>query len=257
MTAVHVDNDTLLALSREIKLGNYSVSGFQGSHALAVGVGATGWAMALGLVKKAVGRLTLCDGDSIELSNLNRQLFTRDEVGKPKASTLARTLRAQTVGETLISAIDLFVEEAMEAGLLGDPTLVVSCPDNDEAREFVSLYCLQKRIPAAIVGLSDDGDSGYVFIQEAGSDAACWECLRKGRRGSKKCGVGASIDLPLVLAGFVLSACTRLISGRPLEWNYRRVSLSGSVPDRPLVVPKWEGCEICSKTRAKTETLFA
>ena len=57
-----------------------------------IGLGSVGSRVAEMLVRLGASRLTLVDKDRIELSNLNRQIFSSREVGKPKVSSLTSIL---------------------------------------------------------------------------------------------------------------------------------------------------------------------
>lgn len=63
------------------------------SHVALVGCGGLGSNAANMLVRSGVGELTLIDFDVVDESNLNRQLFFRDQLGRPKTEALAETLR--------------------------------------------------------------------------------------------------------------------------------------------------------------------
>ena len=62
------------------------------SHVAIVGCGGLGSNAASMLVRSGVGELTLIDFDVVEESNLNRQLFFRDQLGLPKTQALSATL---------------------------------------------------------------------------------------------------------------------------------------------------------------------
>jgi len=64
-----------------------------GSHIAIIGCGGLGSNAANLLVRSGVGELTLVDFDVVDEGNLNRQLFFRDQIGRPKTEALAETLR--------------------------------------------------------------------------------------------------------------------------------------------------------------------
>lgn len=235
------------ALDREMKVTSYSLDGYRKAHVLLVGAGAVNGQVGLGLIKKGISRISISDGDAVAAPNLNRQFFARRDIGKPKASTLARNLSSWAVGKTQLLGMNSFIEEAFLPIGSHAPTFMVCCPDNNEAREYTSTFCLHRQIPCVIIGLSDDSDYGYVFVQSSKPGGACWRCLQKGSGGSSPCGVAANINLPMLISGIVLSVCDSLVAEKQLAWNYRRLSLSGNIPDMTKTVPCWTECPNCCR----------
>lgn len=62
------------------------------------GAGGLGSNCAMLLVRSGIRRLRIADPDVVDLSNLNRQLFFRDQVGRAKVDALAENLRAINPG---------------------------------------------------------------------------------------------------------------------------------------------------------------
>ena len=77
-----------------LMFGDESVQKLAKSNVLVVGVGGVGAYAAEMLVRSGVGRLTLVDGDEVNLTNKNRQLIALDStIGRPKVEVLAERLR--------------------------------------------------------------------------------------------------------------------------------------------------------------------
>ncbi|MEZ5359851.1 MAG: ThiF family adenylyltransferase [Candidatus Zixiibacteriota bacterium] len=241
LNSTQVDN----ILDREKSLDIFSSVAYRDSHIVLVGAGGPGGFIALGLMRKGVKRLTIYDGDTVDITNLNRQRFFPRDIGKYKASQLAKNIKGEATADSVILGVDLFIEETIMDGHIEKPGIVICAPDNDETREFCTRYCMDNSIPGIIVGLSPDSDYGYVFTQGVGQNTACFGCLRKGNKGAQKCSASANINLSMVAAGHALSACDIVLSMSPIEWNYRRFSIFGSLPDIIKVVPKWESCKLC------------
>jgi molybdopterin-synthase adenylyltransferase len=107
-----MDDDQLLRYSRHILLPEIEINGQQKlleGHALIVGAGGLGAPVSLYLAASGVGRLTICDDDDVDLTNLQRQIvhFT-DSIGEPKVDSARRTLariNPQTVVDTVAERI--------------------------------------------------------------------------------------------------------------------------------------------------------
>ncbi|MBQ9471051.1 MAG: tRNA threonylcarbamoyladenosine dehydratase [Bacteroidales bacterium] len=75
-------------------LGDEAMDAIARRHVLVVGLGGVGAYAAEQLCRAGVGELTLVDGDTIQPSNINRQLLAlRSTVGRPKAEVLAERFR--------------------------------------------------------------------------------------------------------------------------------------------------------------------
>src|SRR5215211_6657179 len=93
-----MDDDQLLRYSRHILLPEIGIEGQErltAAHALVIGAGGLGSPVALYLASAGVGRITICDGDKVDLTNLQRQIVHRTEsVGREKALSAQATLRS-------------------------------------------------------------------------------------------------------------------------------------------------------------------
>src|SRR6185503_6373305 len=93
-----MDDPLLLRYSRHIlldELGPDAQAKFAAAHALVIGVGGLGAPVAQFLTAAGVGTLTLCDADSVDLTNLQRQiLYATADVGRPKVDAAAARLAA-------------------------------------------------------------------------------------------------------------------------------------------------------------------
>ena len=91
-----MNDQQLLRYSRHILLDEVGIEGqeaFLAAHALVIGAGGLGSPAALYLAAAGVGTITLADGDTVDLTNLQRQiLHAQVNVGRPKAESGAEGL---------------------------------------------------------------------------------------------------------------------------------------------------------------------
>lgn len=143
------------------------------SNVLIVGCGGIGCTTAELLARAGVGQISLIDADTIEVSNLQRQIgYTGLDVGFYKSEILAKKLR-------LINPhihIEFYTEklEASNAQhLIATQDLVLDGCDNFETRYLVNQICKQEHVP--LISASAIGFEGQLFMVEG--ESACYQCL--------------------------------------------------------------------------------
>lgn len=233
-------------LSRHELLGGFSQIALRNASIALVGTGGVGGQVADGLARKAIGRMVLQDGDSVSLSNLNRQPFTPDQVGKNKAHALAEGLITVATGATTIVAQPWYFPDQRGMPAINNCQIVVCGVDGDTDRAALASWAFERVVPLIVVAVTYNADFGYCFVQEPGS--ACFGCLDPGAFASPRttpCVVGSSIDILKVMGGLALYAIDSLLMDRPRSWNYKEVSLDGDRSERQLVLPRAEDCPLC------------
>lgn len=111
------------------------------------GAGGLGSPVALYLAAAGVGRLRICDADTVELSNLNRQILHSDaRIGMLKAQSAARTLR-ETNPSIQVEPLAVYLNPDNAQSVIGRPDIVVDCLDNYETRYLLNYYCIAYHIP--------------------------------------------------------------------------------------------------------------
>ena len=107
------------------------------SHVAIIGCGGLGSNAAAMLVRCGVGELTLIDFDFVEESNLNRQMFFRDQLGSPKTSALRDTLLRIRPHVVLHVHQECVTAENL-ADLVGDADVVIEAADRAEVKAMVA-----------------------------------------------------------------------------------------------------------------------
>ena len=123
-----MNDEQLLRYSRHIllpEIGIYGQEKFRGAHALIMGAGGLGSPVALYLASAGVGTLTICDGDTVDLTNLQRQIVhCNDAIGTPKAESAQRTL-AGINPEISVRTINERIDGARFGELVRDADVVL------------------------------------------------------------------------------------------------------------------------------------
>ena len=174
-----MNDEQLLRYSRHILLDQIGIEGQQkivGAHALVVGAGGLGSPAALYLASAGVGRITLADGDTVDLTNLQRQiLHTHERIGQAKAVS-GRTALTQINPEITVEAIvERLAGQRLDA-LVASADVVLDCCDNFSTRHAVNRACVKYR-KALVSGAAIRFDGQLSVFDFRRDDAPCYHCL--------------------------------------------------------------------------------
>lgn len=196
-----------------------------------IGAGGLGGEIGEGLVRKGVGCLKIFDGDTVELSNLNRQKFYEEDLYKNKAICLAKNLVKDGIRKTEIIAYPFMFQKAIEERMDTSCDIVICAPDNDETRIFVSRY-FYKTTSVIFNGLDRHANTGYIFIQEPNRASFLDVFPNSVNKRRNPClNTPAIIDILKIVAGYVLFAVDSVTMDRRINWNYRQFFLCGFIPE--------------------------
>lgn len=206
-----------------------------------------------GGVRKGIGEIRACDGDTVDATNLNRQFFYAEDIGKNKALCMAKNLSHHGFLGTNITGYPgpFQMWESEFASRL--PDVIVCVVDNDPGRVAVAKFGLKYGRPVVFSALSIDADQGYVFVQAPGGP--CFGCLFPNAVDNEKhpCpGTPAVKDIVKTISGVVLYAGDTLIMDRRRNWNYRQITLAGFIPDQTRWIDKRPDCALCSLTNRES-----
>lgn len=120
-----------------------------------IGCGALGSIVAMYLAGSGVGHITICDFDTIDVSNLQRQLsFTTASLGKKKVEETADRLRAINP-EIEITTFDRLVTTKNAPELFAGKQLIIEGSDNPATKHLVATTCRSLGLPYIIGGVRE------------------------------------------------------------------------------------------------------
>ncbi len=133
------------------------------SSALVVGCGALGSLVAVQLAVAGVGRIGIADYDTVDISNLHRQLFfTESETGKRKSSLILKAIHDRNP-HTMIEEHQLLVTETVARRIFPSYDVVIDGSDNPATKAMSSRVCDELGIPCVIGGV--EALSGMILTQ--------------------------------------------------------------------------------------------
>ncbi len=174
-----MDDRQRLRYSRHLLLNEFGEDAQErllAAHALVVGAGGLGSAALMYLAASGVGRITVCDGDRVDLTNLQRQIVHRtSSIGEPKAASAAATLR-QLNPDIRVEALEERAGPERLASLVRGADIVLDCSDNFATRHALNRACVAERKPLVSgAGIRFDGQIAVFDLRSA--DAPCYNCL--------------------------------------------------------------------------------
>ena len=248
--ALSVDDRQLLRYSRQIMLPEIDIEGQQrlgDATVLVIGLGGLGCPVALYLAAAGVGGLVLNDHDTVELSNLARQIAHIDaSVGMPKVQSAARRVaalnplvRVETIGRKLC-------EQALSE-VLARVDLVLDASDNFATRYLVNAACWRAGKPL-VSGAAIRWEGQVALFDPANPASPCYRCLYpEGDDQALNCAengviaplVGVVGTVQAMEAVKVLAGVGVPLIGEILFYDAKRAEW------RKFKLPKRQGCPVC------------
>jgi adenylyltransferase/sulfurtransferase len=174
-----VNDEQLLRYSRHVLLDEIGIEGqtrLLEARALIVGAGGLGSPAAFFLASAGMGTIVLADDDSVDLTNLQRQiLHTTDRIGLPKAESGKQTLHAINPGIEVVALVERLTGDALEREI-GLADVVLDCSDNFTTRHAINRVCARLRKPLVSgAAIRFDGQMSVFDMRQ--DDAPCYHCL--------------------------------------------------------------------------------
>jgi len=248
-----MNDDQLLRYSRHILLPQLGIEGqekFRRAHALVVGAGGLGSPVALYLAAAGVGTLTICDGDAVDLTNLQRQIVHRsDAIGVSKAESARQTL-ATINPEVEVNALAERVTGARLEELVAGSGIVLDCSDNFATRHAINRACVAHRKPLVSgAGVRFDGQVAVFDLREAQSP--CYHCLfpEHGDNEDMRCAVmGVFAPLVGIIGATQAAEALKLIAGIGESLNGRLLLLDSLAMEwRTVRLERDPACAVCGE----------
>jgi molybdopterin/thiamine biosynthesis adenylyltransferase len=190
----------LLRYSRQIMLPQVDIDGQErllAARALIIGAGGLGSPAAMYLAAAGIGHIAIADPDSVELSNLQRQLLHHDrDIGRNKVDSAEDTLKLinpDVQVSTIAAALqdEALGEEARQADV------VLDCSDNFATRFAVNRACVKHRTPL-VSGAAIRMQGQLAVFDSSRENSPCYHCLYKEGEETDQTCTGNGVLSPLV-----------------------------------------------------------
>jgi molybdopterin-synthase adenylyltransferase len=213
-----------------------------------VGAGGLGCPAALYLAASGFGRLVIADPDSVDLTNLQRQILYRtDSVGEPKVSAARASLAALNPEVEVAALPERLSDDALER-LVAQCDVVLDCSDNFATRHAVNRACVRHARPL-VSGAAIRFDGQVAVFDARASDSPCYSCLfpETGESEELRCAVmGVFAPLTGVVGALQAMEAIKLIAGAGESLNGRLLMIDAKNAEwRSVRIGKDPACPVC------------
>lgn len=132
----------------ELAIGKDGLDIMKGSTVAVLGIGGVGSFAAEALARSGVGRLVLVDKDTVDITNVNRQVIALlSTVGQPKAELMKERIRDINPDCEVIALKMFYTEETYEQFFSYGLDFVVDASDTIMYKIHLMKECLKRNIP--------------------------------------------------------------------------------------------------------------
>ncbi len=249
-------DEQLLRYSRHILLDALGIEGQQrilDTHALIIGAGGLGSPAALYLASAGIGRITLVDNDTVDFTNLQRQiLHTQARVDMAKAASGKEALLAINPTVDIVPLQKRLAGAELDA-LVAAADIVLDCTDNFATRHAINRACVHHRKPLVSgAAIRFDGQISVYDLRR--DDAPCYHCLfPEGEDVEEvRCAVmGVFAPLTGIIGTMQAAEALKLAAGIGESLSGRLLLLDAlSMEWRTVKFRQDDGCAVCAANSA-------
>ena len=254
-------DDQLLRYSRHILLDEIGIEGQErllAAHALIVGAGGLGSPVAMYLASAGIGHITLVDDDTVDLTNLQRQIaHTTARIGMAKVDSATKAIAAINP-DVVVTPVRARADAALLSGLVAGADVVLDCCDNFATRHAVNAACVRHHKPL-VSGAAIRFDGQIAVYDPRDPQSPCYACIfppddhfeetRCATMGvfAPLVGIIGTLQAAEALkllshAGQPLTNRLLMLDARSMEWNAMRVSRNAA-------------CSVCGGVHAEKHGL--
>ncbi len=244
-----MNDEQLLRYSRHVLLPEIGIQGQEvlgRSHVLVIGAGGLGSPTAMYLAASGVGKLTICDGDKVDLTNLQRQIaHATDRIGMFKTHSASKTL-AGINPEVDVVALNERLDEGRLLQLAAGADVVVDASDNFPTRHAINRVCVIQKKPL-VSGSAIRFHAQIAVFDLRHGQSPCYCCLfpESGGDEDMRCAVmgvfaplvgvigsmQAAETLKILLdIGQTLNGRLLLLDALSMEWRSIRLNRDAACP---------------------------
>jgi len=177
-----MDDQQLLRYSRHILLPQLDVAGQKkllDASVLIVGLGGLGSPVAMYLAASGVGKLFLNDFDTVDLSNLQRQIVHRHTSTDVHKTSSAKQMLRELNPDCQVIELPCKLDEHELSQHIQQVNVVVDCSDNFATRTLLNQLCFNNKKPL-VSGAAIRFEGQLTVFHYQNENDACYACLYPG-----------------------------------------------------------------------------
>ena len=246
-----MNDEQLLRYSRHILLDELGVEGQEkllASHAVVIGAGGLGSPVALYLASAGVGHITLVDHDTVDATNLQRQIaHNLERLGQPKAESAKAAMHAINP-EVRIDTVLQRADAALLDQLLPGADVILDCTDNFDTRHAINRASVRHRVPL-VSGAAIRFDGQLSVYDPRNAESPCYACIFPDTDGLEevRCAtMGVFAPLVGIIGTMQAAEALKLLSGMGSRLVGRLTMLDGRGMEFTEVrLARNPGCAVC------------
>lgn len=171
-----MDNEEYLRYGRQMIVPEVGLPGqiaLKNTSVLVVGAGGLGCPAIAYMAGAGVGKLGIVDGDTVEISNLHRQILHKTP-GTPKAESAAQYVRALNP-HVEVETYNFRLDPDNAEGIVSHYDLVLDCTDAPAIRYLINDACVLYNKP--LVSAAALKTEGQLAVYHASPDSPCYRCM--------------------------------------------------------------------------------
>ncbi len=245
-------DDQLLRYSRHILLNEIGIEGQERitqGRVLVIGMGGLGSPVALYLGSAGVGHITLVDHDTVDMTNLQRQIVhDMAQVGQPKVLSAQRAIHAINP-EVQVTPITTRADATALAQWVSQADVVLDCSDNFSTRHAVNAACVSHGKPL-VSGAAIRFD-GQISVYDPRDPASpCYACVFPPDTTFEEtlCAtMGVFAPLVGIIGSMQAAEALKLLSGAGQSLAGRLLMLDGrQMTFTEMRLPRHPNCPVCA-----------
>lgn len=228
------------------------------ARALVIGVGGLGSPVALYLATAGIGHLTLVDHDTVDLTNLQRQIaHTQARVGQPKVESARQALLAINPDLCITTLAERADADRMDA-LVADADVVLDCSDNFATRQALNAACVRHGVPL-VSGAAIRMDGQLAVYDPRNARSPCYACVFPPDADFEetRCAtMGVFAPLVGIIGSMQAAEALKVLSGAGEPAVGRLLMLDGrSMAWNDIRLPRNPDCPVCAQAHGTAATL--